>query len=236
MLNEFFNIIQAGHKDSSPKFTHLFLGSLIYLVISITSFKFAAIQPLPLLVLIPLAIMATELFRKNEKPLVASSVTLLGIAYISIPLAILSLLFLLPQDSSSGFPWIVLGLFAIIWINDTFSYITGILLGRNKLFERISPKKTWEGAIGGFVFSVAGGFALYTFSGEYSLGIWLIMAALIAISSVFGDLTESMIKRSLKIKDSGNILPGHGGLLDRFDSLLFASPVIYVFLTLLNQT
>lgn len=235
MLNEFYTIIQSGHQYSKLKSSGLVFGSLTYLIIIMTGLEFSAIKPEPLLILIPLIVLASELFRKNEKPLVNSSVTLLGVIYISIPLAILNLLFLFTKETSTGFPWILLGLFAFIWINDTFSYLTGILLGRHKLFERISPKKTWEGAIGGFLFSLAGGYAMHRIAVEYSLGIWLVMAGLTAVSSVIGDLTESMIKRSLKIKDSGNLLPGHGGVLDRFDSLLFAAPVVYVFLTLLNQ-
>jgi phosphatidate cytidylyltransferase len=178
--------------------------------------------------------MVTELFKKNEHYIANIALLLFGIVYVAIPFALLNLLFFAGDQFTSSFPWILAGLFLVIWINDTFAYLTGILIGRHKLFERVSPKKTWEGTIGGFVFSIAAGIALYYFSDTLLLWQWLALAGLIAVAGDFGDLVESMIKRSFNMKDSGSIMPGHGGVLDRFDSLLLAIPVAIIFLSIIN--
>ena len=125
-------------------------------------------------------------------------------------------------------PYILLGYFFLIWASDSGAYIVGSLIGKNKLFERISPKKTWEGAISGFVFSVICGllfiraFRLMKVNAEA-----FILVSVLSIMGQIGDLAESMIKRSYNVKDSGSILPGHGGMLDRIDSFLFSIPILY---------
>jgi phosphatidate cytidylyltransferase len=118
----------------------------------------------------------------------------------------------------------------LIWLADTGAYIFGVSFGKHKLFERISPKKTWEGIFGGLLVSVAGAFFLTKYFYIFPLEVWVIIALIIVFFGTLGDLVESMFKRSLSIKDSGNILPGHGGILDRFDSLLFVIPVIFTYL------
>jgi phosphatidate cytidylyltransferase len=104
-----------------------------------------------------------------------------------------------------------------------------MLLGRHKLFERITPKKTWEGFFGGFISTILIAWALFGFSGFSSLGLWLLLGAIVSIVSVFGDFVESMFKRASGLKDSGSIMPGHGGILDRIDSVLFVFPVVFVY-------
>jgi phosphatidate cytidylyltransferase len=128
-------------------------------------------------------------------------------------------------------PFLVLGLFVVIWIYDTGAYLVGTLFGKHKLFERISPKKTWEGAIGGGLISVLiSTFVLSKYLPVLSIWQWAIGAILIVVFGTFGDLSESLLKRSAGVKDSGNILPGHGGILDRFDSALSASVVFWLYL------
>jgi phosphatidate cytidylyltransferase len=122
---------------------------------------------------------------------------------------------------------LAIGMFLLIWTNDTFAYLSGRFFGRTKLFERISPKKTWEGTIGGIFFTIGVAYLISLWCNDYSLSFWIIAALIIAPCSIFGDLLESLFKRSLNIKDSGNILPGHGGILDRFDAALFAIPFFY---------
>ena len=119
-------------------------------------------------------------------------------------------------------------MFIVIWANDTFAYLTGMAIGKNKMFERVSPKKTWEGFAGGLVVSLVFGFFLHRFIHNINLTPWLVTVALIAISSVIGDFIESLFKRTAGIKDSGKIMPGHGGILDRIDSLLFVAPILYI--------
>jgi phosphatidate cytidylyltransferase len=134
-----------------------------------------------------------------------------------------------PMVVESG-PAIVLSFFLIIWTYDTFAYLTGILVGKHRLFPRVSPKKTWEGTAGGFIFGLAATFLLSKYFTDFDLLNWLIIASIIMVFGTFGDLSESLLKRSLNIKDSGNILPGHGGLLDRFDAVLMAAPAVFVYI------
>jgi phosphatidate cytidylyltransferase len=137
-------------------------------------------------------------------------------------------------------PKIIIGLFILIWTNDTFAYLVGKSIGKHKLLERISPKKTIEGFIGGVVFAVFTGFLiskLYikaspSFSGK-SILIWTSIALIVGIFGTIGDLIESKFKRIAGIKDSGKIMPGHGGILDRLDSVIFVAPIVYLFYQLL---
>lgn len=122
----------------------------------------------------------------------------------------------------------------MLWANDTGAYLFGVKLGKHRLFERHSPKKSWEGFIGGIFTSVLVGYIISYYFTDYAFYHWLIMAFIISCFGTLGDLVESMFKRSIEIKDSGKILPGHGGLLDRFDGLLLSAPVIFVYLYLIT--
>ncbi len=127
---------------------------------------------------------------------------------------------------------LVLAFFVIIWVDDTFAYLSGMLLGKHKLFKSISPNKTWQGTIGGAIFSLVAAWIFSIFSPWLDVTTWLAFASVLIIFGTFGDLVESMFKRRLGIKDSGDIMPGHGGILDRLDSVLIAAPFIFVFIIL----
>ena len=129
---------------------------------------------------------------------------------------------------------IILGFFIMLWTNDTGAYLAGRFFGKHKLFERISPKKTWEGSFGGGLLTLAAAYILSLFFTNLDLTNWIVISILVAIFGGLGDLVESMLKRSLNIKDSGNILPGHGGILDRFDGLLISITFIYSYLYLIS--
>lgn len=131
-------------------------------------------------------------------------------------------------------PGILLGYFVLIWTSDTFAYLIGRKIGKNRLFERISPKKSWEGSAGGAVAAIAMAMLLSRIYPDIEVWIWMVMSSIIVITGTLGDLTESLLKRSLNVKDSGNILPGHGGLLDRFDAILLSAPFVWAFLSLLS--
>lgn len=178
-----------------------------------------------------LVILAAELYRKKEKPLENIASTILSIVYISIPLSLINFL-VFPEFSAtkSYSPVLLIALFALIWIYDSGAYLVGVSIGRHRLFERISPKKSWEGAVGGALVALAASYFISGFIPEVKPVHWLAISLLTVISSTFGDLTESMFKRYFGIKDSGQLLPGHGGVLDRFDSLFFAAPVIVTYL------
>jgi len=123
-----------------------------------------------------------------------------------------------------------LGILFLIWSSDSGAYVVGSLIGRTRLFERISPKKSWEGTIGGGLFSLLVAYILSRYFLEIRTDQWLTLAVIVIVAGILGDLIESMLKRSLQIKDSGSILPGHGGILDRFDALIFAVPFAWVYL------
>jgi len=129
---------------------------------------------------------------------------------------------------------IVIGMFILIWANDTFAYLIGKNFGKRKLLERVSPKKTIEGFIGGLAGSILSGFLIFNYSGSLTLTIWLGMAVMVSVLGTLGDLIQSKFKRQAGVKDSGTIMPGHGGIYDRLDSIIYASPFIYVVLEVVD--
>ncbi len=172
--------------------------------------------------------MVSELWRNKPEPIYNISAGILGLVYILVPF---SLILFLVQISNQVNLWLI-GMFLLIWTNDTFAYLSGRVLGKTRLFERISPKKTWEGTLGGVLFTFLTAFLLGWLGEGRELLFWLVSAALIAPAAIVGDLLESLFKRNLNIKDSGSILPGHGGILDRFDATLFAVPLFFCWVML----
>lgn len=167
-----------------------------------------------------------ELWRKKPHPINNIAVSFFGLIYVCVPFL---LAININIEDHNSFPKLA-GMFILIWTNDTFAYLSGRFFGKTKLFERISPKKTWEGTIGGIFFSFGMAIALSLLFDADNLFFWLVTTAIITPCAIFGDLLESLFKRSLNIKDSGNIMPGHGGILDRFDAALFALPFFFMWL------
>ncbi|MHC2990155.1 phosphatidate cytidylyltransferase [Pontibacter sp. HJ8] len=168
-----------------------------------------------------------ELYRKQPQPFTNIAFTLLGVLYIAVPFGLLHLLGYL-QGVYSWEP--ILGLLLLIWSADTGAYIAGKNFGKHKIMERVSPGKTWEGWVGGTVLALLVGGVLALFFEDLELYQWLGVALIVSVFGVLGDLVESLLKRSLNVKDSGTLLPGHGGILDRFDSLIMVIPFIVAFL------
>lgn len=162
-----------------------------------------------------------ELFTNSKSPFSNIGNIFLGLIYVGIPLTLLQFIAI---DSQNYFPKIVLGLLLLTWTNDTGAYLVGSMIGKTKLFPRISPNKTWEGSLGGVAATFVMGWILSVYVTELTLYNWLTLAGLVAVFGSIGDLIESMLKRSLGVKDSGNIMPGHGGFLDRFDAFVFLLP------------
>lgn len=185
------------------------------------------VMSLTAIILLPPLMLICELYRKSPTPIANVGTTILGAIYVALPMALmLTTPFLLGAGGWN--PWIVLFIVFIIWANDVFAYLLGITLGRHRLFERISPKKSWEGFFGGLLGAMAMGYVASIVL-QASAVAWIGLALVAALSGVFGDLIESLFKRSIDIKDSGNIIPGHGGWLDRFDALIFASPFVFIY-------
>lgn len=185
-----------------------------------------------------------ELYLKNESPILSWAYTMLGQMYIAFPLSLINILAFGNDDVSvegSANMLLPLSVFILLWANDTGAYCTGSLLGRHKLFPRISPAKSWEGSIGGGVLSiiVAALIGHYGANGAGTKGmdimVWIGLGVVVVVFGTWGDLVESLFKRTIGVKDSGKILPGHGGMLDRFDSSLLAIPAVVVYLYTLSQ-
>ncbi len=174
-----------------------------------------------------------EIFRNRAQPLYNIGITVMGITYIALPLSLLNFLNL-PEYTSifSHFSAVLLGYFLITWLYDTGAYLFGKSFGKHKFFERISPKKTWEGIFAGVVVALAAAAGLSYISKGMMLTDWLILAMIIIVFGTLGDLAESLLKRSLNLKDSGTILPGHGGILDRFDTIFLSAPFVFLFFVL----
>lgn len=166
------------------------------------------------------------LFEKKDRHLDQLSKYVFLIGYLIIPIIIFTKI---PFIYNTYVPEIVISILIIIWANDTFAYLVGITMGKNKLFERISPKKTVEGFAGGVIFSIVSGIILAQFYLHQDTIKWIIIAMIVSAFGTLGDLIESKFKRIAGVKDSGTIMPGHGGFLDRLDSIIFVAPFVYLF-------
>lgn len=176
----------------------------------------------------------SELYLQRESPLNNWAYTMMSQMYVALPFSLIPVLGFMSDPAHPmeiQYRWIFpLAVFIFLWTSDTGAYCFGSLFGRHRLFERISPKKSWEGSVGGACVSMAAACAVAHFDSSLTLPQWLGFALVVVVFGTWGDLVESLLKRQLGIKDSGNILPGHGGMLDRFDSSLLAIPAVVVYL------
>ncbi len=183
-------------------------------------------------------LLVAELYLKQEDPINDWAYTMLAQMYIALPFSLLNVLAFTqtPSGLVAYNPVLPLSVFIFLWVNDTGAYCVGSLLGRHKLFPRISPGKSWEGSVGGAVFVTAAAWAISTLADGVMLSLpaWIGLGLVVVVFGTWGDLVESLLKRTLGIKDSGSILPGHGGMLDRFDSSLLAIPAAVVYLYTLS--
>ncbi len=234
-LFEFYKISENIGYEPSVKIG-LICGFLLFVIFFLAASHVIPKEYIYLSILIPLFTLLPDLFDKRKNGFKNSMITIAGIIYIALPYSLLSFLIYPGNDITSQFyPWVLMGIFFIIWIYDSMAYVFGSMLGKHKICVRISPKKSWEGLIGGTVFAVITGIVNSLFFDELSLINWVVVALLIVAFGTSGDFFESKLKREAGVKDSGNILPGHGGMLDRFDTMLFAAPVIFVWITLFGN-
>lgn len=234
-LIEFYKLSENIGYEPSAKIG-LICGFLLFIIFFLAGSHVIPQQYIFLSILIPLFTLLPDVFDKRKNGFKNSMITIAGIIYIALPYSLLSFIIYPGNAAETEFyPWILFGIFLIIWMYDSMAYVFGSMLGKHKICERISPKKSWEGLIGGAVFAVIMGIVNSVIFHELSLTNWVVIALLIVIFGTSGDFFESKLKREAGVKDSGSILPGHGGMLDRFDTVLFAIPVIFVWITLFGN-
>lgn len=197
---------------------------------STTGFR-EAIQILQVITIFVLLFLIKDLFSEKTIPLFASKRFIITTFYSSAGFVFL---ILIANVYGAFSPLLLLGSFILVWVNDTFAYLVGKNFGKQKLFPSISPKKTVEGFLGGVFFACIASYFIAKFTGTLSFTNWLILGIIVSVFGTLGDLVESKFKRQANVKDSGAIMPGHGGLLDRLDSIIFAAPFIYLFLRLIT--
>ena len=177
-----------------------------------------------------ISVFIVELYKKTEYAFVDIGFTLLGILYIAVPFSFANYIAL--KGNTYQFQ-LLLGFFILMWSFDTLAYVFGVSFGKHRLFERISPKKSWEGFIGGLIANVGMAYLISLVFKDLTFTHWAVLSVIVSVFGTYGDLVESSFKRNIDEKDSGSLLPGHGGVLDRFDAVLFTLPLFYVYLQLI---
>lgn len=229
-VDEFYRLVTTD-EVKPQKSSGIALAISIYVPLSLYFFKGEPLQYILICVPFSLFIIVAELYRNKHNPFHNIAYTLLGVLFAAVPFCFFYGIAFTGGEYSSTYP---LGFLILLWANDTGAYLFGISLGKHKLFERHSPKKTWEGFAGGMIISLLSAVILSMFFNELPLYHWMSISVIIVGAGTLGDLSESMLKRSVSVKDSGSLLPGHGGLLDRFDGLLLAAPLVFVYLQLVR--
>ncbi len=228
-LYEFQRLVLA---DEKAGLLYYFLGISVYALIGLMGMEVIDFSNFLLVLISFFIVIAAELFRFPTPSWRHISTAFTAFIYIAIPMGLMNSLFFI-GNAGIDFPWILLALFILVWANDVFAYLVGSGFGKHKLFERLSPGKTWEGSIGGLVFTLIFAWLFSLVATNLDLTQWLGLALIISLTANVGDLAESLLKRNAGVKDSGIIFPGHGGVLDRFDAILFATPFVYFYLYIL---
>jgi len=215
----------------------------VYLFLAVMGFSenlFGGEVFVPYLIML-IYLLVAELYLRRPNPMNNWAYTMMSQLYVALPFALLSVLYFYPVQMMQGealtvavTPMLPLSVFIFLWASDSGAYLVGSLIGKHRLFERISPKKSWEGSIGGGVLALVAAWTLWYFFPIMPLWQWIGMALVVVVFGTWGDLVESLLKRQLGIKDSGHILPGHGGILDRFDSSMLAVPAVVIYLYTLS--
>jgi phosphatidate cytidylyltransferase len=228
---EFYTLVEKAGITPN-KFAGTLAGAFLFLSNMLVAFEVTGVEILMGNFALIFLIFLMELYRKLPNPFTNIAFTIFGIIYVALPFALLNYFpnpAFLPGVYHKN---LLLGFFFLVWMNETGAYLVGTALGRNRLFARISPKKSWEGAIGGAVLTLLTGLLIAQYYTQVSTMDWMAIGMIVVVFGSYGDLFESMLKRSINCKDSGTILPGHGGVLDRFDGVIMAAPFVFAYLTL----
>lgn len=231
-LIEFKKLIQFRSFLPYIIFIVMYLGVGYWSLINPSKTGFnQSVQVLHFLTLLVQLVLINSLFSGKPNSFFTNKPLLLTTFYISSAFVFIALI---ANYNNTFTPLILLGAFILIWVNDTFAYLIGKNFGKRKLFPSISPKKTIEGFIGGLIFSCIASYFIATFTNTLTFAHWLALSIIVSVFGTLGDLIESKFKRQANVKDSGTIMPGHGGLLDRLDSIIFVAPFFYLYLRLIT--
>jgi phosphatidate cytidylyltransferase len=223
--------------------TGIISGFILYLTSTFIALGWLPAKSFLILIPVTSIVMFIELFRNVERPFDSLAHTFFAILYTAVPFSMFpfsafnqtGLEPLLQMEGIQFSPGIPIGFFILLWTNDTGAYLVGSMIGKHRLFERISPKKSWEGFFGGMILTLLVARLFSGWLGVADTTGWMVIALIISVAGTLGDLLESMFKRSLGLKDSGTVMPGHGGFLDRFDSTVVAFPLVYLYLAIAVQ-
>jgi len=228
-IYEFHKITNQQPEVNVPRWLSMGISLLLFLI---SFFYFSGRAFLPIFsyyIILIFWMFIRELFLKNPNPVHNWAYFLLGQVWIALPFSLLNFIVYFNNYQ----PLLILSIFILVWMNDTGAYLIGITLGKHKMIPRVSPHKSWEGFAGGILVTLLTGYLLSLWLYQLDLPQWLFMSLIVSIFATFGDLLESLWKRTFQIKDSGNAIPGHGGFLDRFDSLLMVVPAVLIYLIFL---
>ncbi|MBP8945127.1 MAG: phosphatidate cytidylyltransferase [Paludibacteraceae bacterium] len=228
-IYEFHKITNQQPEVNVPRWLSMGISLLLFLI---SFFYFSGRAFLPIFsyyIILIFWMFIRELFLKNPNPVHNWAYFLLGQVWIALPFSLLNFIVYFNNYQ----PLLILSIFILVWMNDTGAYLIGITLGKHKMIPHVSPHKSWEGFAGGILVTLLTGYLLSLWLYQLDLPQWLFMSLIVSVFATFGDLLESLWKRTFQIKDSGNAIPGHGGFLDRFDSLLMVVPAVLIYLIFL---
>ncbi|MCC8199775.1 MAG: phosphatidate cytidylyltransferase [Tannerellaceae bacterium] len=232
-LWEFYGLIQNNEEIKTTRPLNVLGGTFLFIASFLYANQYTSGDIFLPYLLFLMYTLISELYYKASNPVNNWAINLLPQVYCAGSFSILNFITTTQYTSQNGSfytPLFVLAIFIFVWLNDTGAYLIGTMFGKHRLFERISPKKSWEGFFGGLLFALIGSQVFAWYEPEISRLNWFCLTATIVIFATWGDLVESLLKRTLGVKDSGNVLPGHGGMLDRFDSVLMATPAAYIYI------
>lgn len=227
---EFYKLVTKEDLKPDLITALLLLSSIIIPIIAHFLYQFS-INNLIFCIPFSVLIIVSELYKHHKNPFHNIAYTLFGVFYATLPFCFFYALAFRDGQYNFHYP---LAFLIMLWASDTGAYIFGVKFGKHRLFERHSPKKSWEGFVGGLICSALSAYVLSLYFTDLSFVNWLLIASIIVSAGTLGDLSESMLKRSLSTKDSGSFLPGHGGFLDRFDGLLISAPLVYFYLQVIS--
>jgi phosphatidate cytidylyltransferase len=227
---EFYTLSEKG-QNKPQKVWGTIVAAVLFISNALVAMNYFDFKILTINIPLFFSIFIVELYTKANNPFRNIAYTLLGIFYVAVPFSLLNYLVTYTGNFNHE---ILFGFFFILWSNDTGAYLAGSAFGKRKLFARVSPGKSWEGSAGGALASYIVAFIISGWYTSVSVIDWMVIAAILVVIGTLGDLVESLYKRSKNVKDSGNLLPGHGGILDRFDSLIMATPFVFTYLYLIK--